>query len=131
MLYLDVACNDPDNGVFSGRAMQLNIGTAELEAKDFERGYAFAELDGAIRLAGKRWQIESAKEWVGNWCWNRYLLAKRDLTVRWYLTEFVTWLRARDLFHCSVATSDFYDWFNGNARLAPKDVHGLVCDLEK
>lgn len=130
MLYLDVACNDPDNGLFAGRALMLQIGCAEFQSHDWVRGSAFAELDGAIRLAGKRWQVESSKEWFGNWCWNRYQLGVKGLTVCWYLTDFVTWLRGRKLFGIDTAPSDFFDWWNSDATLPPADVHKLVCNLE-
>lgn len=130
MLDLHVACNDPDNGCFAGRAEQLNIGDATFEPTHHRHLPAFRELDGAIRLAGKRWQVSSSKYGVGNWCWNSYLLARPDITPRWYLVEFITWLRDRQLFRCTEAESDFFEWFNGADRLAPADVHELLGRLE-
>jgi hypothetical protein len=130
MLYLEVACNDPDNGIFAGRAFGLQIGEAEFESTDWRNGHAFAELDGAVRLSGKIWKICGSKEWFGNWCWNRYELYDRQKTTRWYLVDFVTWLRSRRIFNCTTAPSEFFDWFNGDKSLAPKNIHRLVCDLE-
>lgn len=129
MLYLDVACNNPDNGLFTGRATMLQIGCAEFQANDWERGVSFAEIEGGIRLAGKRWRVENSKDWVGNWCWNRYLIGTKEKTVRWYLVDFVTWLRGRRLFNLEAATVDFGDWWDGSD-LPPADVHKLVCNLE-
>ena len=130
MLYLDVACNDGDNGLFADVADQLSIGDAEFEPAHYGRSPTFRELDGAVRLAGKRWLIESSIYGVGNWCWNRYLLARPGITLRWYLVDFVIWLRGRNLFHCTTGESEFYDWFNGTAEVAPAEVHRLLGGLE-
>jgi hypothetical protein len=131
VIYLDIACNDPDNGVFAGRAPMLQIGAAEFQARDWARGPAFTEIDGGIRLAGKRWSVENSKDWVGNWCWNRYLLGMKGRTHRWYLTDFVIWLRGRSLFSLDTAPSEFFDWYNSDNDIAPAHVHKLVCDLEE
>lgn len=130
MIYLEVACNDPDNGLFAGHASMLEIGAAEFEASNRAGGYAFAELPGAVRLAGKTWRTAGSKEWFGNWCWNRYDLYHPEKTTRWYFVDFIIWLRARKLFSCIAAPCEFFDWFNGNAVASPADVHRMVCDLE-
>ena len=130
MIYLDVCCNHPDNGLFEGRAHGLQIGDAELEPSRYGRPPTFAIEADHIRLAGKRWRFESSKDWVGNWCWNRYLLARREITPRWYLVDFVTWLRGRGLFRCTTAPSEFFEWFNDGGSASPADVHRMVCDLE-
>lgn len=130
MLYLDVACNDGDNGLFAGRAEMLSIGEAEFEQAFVGRSPAFTELDGAVRLSGKRWQVIESRQGVGNWCWNRYLLGRVGLTPRWYLVEFVTWLRARRLYRCTTGESAFYDWFNGTAEISPARVHTLLGGLD-
>lgn len=131
MIYLDVACNDPDNGLFAGRAPMLQLGCAELSGNPF-RPPRFVELDNSIRLSGKLWHCNWSKEWLGNWCWNRYLLTPpgRGSTHRWYLVEFVKWLRGRKLFHCDVAPSDFFDWFNNDLHCTDAGLHSIVCDLE-
>lgn len=129
-LYLDVACNDGDNGLFAGRAEMLSIGDAEFEQAFCGRSPAFAELDGAVRLSGKRWRVIGSKYGVGNWCWNRYLLGRPEITLRWYLVEFVTWLRARRLYRCTCGESAFCEWFNGDAEVAPAEVHRLLGGLD-
>ncbi len=133
MLYLDVACNDPDNGIFAGRATMLQIGIAEFSASNFGAGYAFNEINGAIRLAGKKFPVQSSKNCVGNWCWNRYMLGteKGMQTPRWWLTDFVIWLRGRGIFQCDAGTVGFCHWFDGDHYLVPAKVHTLVCELEE
>lgn len=130
MLWLEVACNDPDNGLFMRRAQQLQVGNAEFEARNDECPPAFEIRNDTIRLAGKTWMVTESKEWVGNWCWNHYLLATPKLTPRWYLVDFIIWLRNRGLFHCTTAEAEFYDWFNGPAQLPPTGVHRLLGGLE-
>jgi hypothetical protein len=129
MLYLEVACNDPDNGIFAERAAQLQIGDAEFEPTHWDSAPRFIDMGGSVRLAGKRWQIEGVTTWYGNWCWNRYLLAKPEITPRWYMVEFVTWLRGRKLFRCTCGESEFYEWFNGSADVAPAEVHRMLGNL--
>ncbi len=132
MIYLDVACNDPDNGYFAGRAPLLTLGYAEFESKFFDRFPKFVELDTKVRLAGKSWNCDWSKDWVGNWCWNRYRLNPPTVekTHRWYLVDFVKWLRGRKLYHCSTATSDFFEWFNEDVSKCDAQIHTMVCDLE-
>ena len=129
MIYLEVACNDPDNGLFAGRVSMMEIGDAEFEANNLN-GYAFAELPDAIRIAGKTWRIANSKEWFGNWCWNRYELYHPQKTTCWYFAEFVIWLRERRLFSCTAAPTAFFEWFNWNEDVPPKEVHRMVCDLK-
>src|SRR5262249_26261925 len=51
---IDVACNDPDNGLFAHRAQMIEIGDfAEFEARR-EPAPRFVEVPGGFRLAGKR-----------------------------------------------------------------------------
>lgn len=135
MLYLDVACNDPDSGLFAYVAPQLQIGEAEFGC--LRSPPRFVEgLEGRywprsdFRLAGRRWAYSSSKDWVGNWCWNRYALAHLNMTPRWALTYFVIWLRGRKLYSCDCGPSGFFHWFNGGQGLPPARVHELVCELE-
>jgi hypothetical protein len=90
---IDIACNDPDNGSFAGRGVQIKCGVdfIELEALR-DPAPRFVELDGHIRLAGKKWPILGSKDWVGNWCWNGYWM-KIDMAV-----DFFIWLHGRGLY---------------------------------
>lgn len=131
MIYLDVACNDPDNGNFSGRAQGLSIGDAEFMPRNWPRGYAFAELSGAIRLAGRPWRTSFSKHWVGNWCWNRYQLYHAAKTTRWYMVDFVKWLRHKKQFSCDCAPSEFFEWFESDEiKASDADIHTMICALE-
>ena len=101
---VDISCNDPDNEVFAGRAVQITCGVdfIELEARR-EPAPWIAELDGAIRLAGKKWPILGSKEWVGKWCWNGYWM-KTDVAV-----DFFVWLHGRKLYQLTTGETRVYN----------------------
>jgi hypothetical protein len=109
---IDFACNDPDNGSFSGRTGMAVYGDAEIESPDIYGGYKFTELDhgsiGFIRIHRRKFIYTDAREWVGNWCWNRYYL-RRDEMKRLLLT-----LRDNG-WRVTCGPSRFYDWFNGTS----------------
>ena len=135
MIYLDVACNDPDNGNFAGRAPMLQLGSAEREAHNFMCGTAprFADLGDKVRLAGKHWHCGGSKDWVGNWSWNRYRLMPPESdgkTHRWYPVDFVKWLRSRNLYRCISAPTDFFDWFNDGQTAYDHEILKMVSELE-
>lgn len=104
---LDFCCNDPDNGLFAGRVegIQLYAGgdpVFELEARR-STSPMLRELDsGALRIAGKRWPILGAHDWVGNWCWNRYVF---DIEVA---ADLLIWAAARKLFDLTTGEHQLY-----------------------
>jgi len=138
MLSLHIACNDHANGLFNHRAESLNItsdrrGTdwCELEARNWSRPPRLVELEDGIRLAGKTWLTERAATWVGNWCWNQYVICNKRSTVLWTMTEFVIWLRSRGLYQMTMGHSELFQWFNDpEVCLAPVEIHELLGDLD-
>jgi hypothetical protein len=121
IIRIDMACNDPDNGLFAGRVCQIALpdGLLELTANawgvlSFRGCPKLVEKGSAIRLAGKQWPIIRSEEWVGNWCWNGYWM--RDQAAR----QFLVWLHARGLFHCEA----------GELRLSNAWDQPLPLDLE-
>ena len=127
--FLHVCCNDPDNGLFTGRAVALSIGSAEFEADDWEDGVRFVELpDGRIRLAGKVWTTHWSKDWVGNWCWNAYGLGYGRRTPRCRLVDFLKWLRGRGLFRMTCGPERLSRWFEEDRFLTDADLHHEICE---
>lgn len=130
---LHVCCNDPDNGLFTGRVARLNIGRAELEPHTLYEPRFAVLSNGDIRLSGKCWPVTHSKEWLGNWCWNGYRIGdgldgKPTKTTGWWMVDFATWLRGRNLFTCTHGPCDFFDWFNHEREMTPAEVHGAVFD---
>lgn len=104
---VDVACNDPDNGIFAHVAEQIQIGAELLELEPRRMPPRFVEIDGGFRLAGKVWPVKGSKDWVGNWCWNGYWMEIPKLV------EFLDWLHGRRLFDCTCGEERIYNiWKN-------------------
>lgn len=77
LVAVDFACNDPDNGNFAGRAgvASITIGRNSLDLElDPMAGVTFVERQLGIRIHRHEFQTRRSKDWVGNWCWNRYWL---------------------------------------------------------
>ena len=134
---LQVACNDSANGLFDYCAPQLGIFDAELECLSV-RPPAFDELwrgpryekkpRAAIRLSGKIWPAEQTGQWVGNWCWNEYAIGDGTRTAGWWMVDFLTWLRGRGLYHCTLGTQPFSNWFNGQSENNPAEIHTMIYE---
>ena len=103
---LDVACNDPDNGLFAHVAEGLQIDTWDGQAIEFSarrRAPRFAEHAGHIQLLRRKWPILAAKEWYGNWCWNAYWLEPR------VAVQLLAAARRSGLFECDEGPSALFD----------------------
>lgn len=92
LIMVDVACNDPNNGLFAGRAEMISIGSDLLELTARRSAPKFVETEVGFRLAGKVWPVHSNRHGVGNWCWNGYWMKTRDAV------SFLAWLHGRRLF---------------------------------
>lgn len=129
MAWLDVACNNPDNGLFNYEAPMLSIGDAEFECKG--AAPRFVELENRrFRIAGKVWMYYSSQGSVGNWCWDRYQLCAGPIpTPSWSLVEFCKWLRRRDLYQLTTGPDDFFEWFNDMDSPAKDfEVHKMIVN---
>lgn len=100
---IDFACNDPDNGNFQGKVWMASIDGNEIERSDGE--VAFTELDGAFRIHRAKFAVAEAKEWVGNWCWNRYWMTVKESN------RLASHLRANG-WRCTCGDDRFFDWMN-------------------
>jgi len=103
MIMVDVACNDPDNGLFAGRAEQISIGYDLLELEPRRAAPRFVEMTNGFRLAGKQWHSPEAKYGVGNWCWNGYWMKTK------HVAHFLSWLHGRRLFSVSSGESRLFN----------------------
>lgn len=102
---IDFACNDPDNGLFAGRAAMAQFGDAEIEAPNFDIGFRFSIESSKLRIHRRTFEFVDAKDWLGNWCWNRYWLPRAEMK-RLLLT-----LRDHD-WRVTCGPSRFYHWWN-------------------
>ena len=102
LVAVDFACNDPDNGLFAGKVWQ-----AQIDGNDVERVnvVAFTELPGEIRIHRKKFVVSDCKEWVGNWCWNRYWMTVREAN------RLASHLRDNG-WSCTCGEDRFFDFMN-------------------
>ena len=124
---LDVCCNDPDNGTFDGRAHGRSVGSIELEP--LRHPPRFVLTDKGFRLAGKEWPVTASKDWVGNWCWNRYRVSNGLDTYDVMLARFMFWLKGRKLFTCVSGPDPFFLWFDDRYKEMEYNVPKLASVL--
>ena len=100
-LSIHMACNDPDNGDFTGRVCQIALDDSmlDLTAKawmitSMRRCPRLVDHGSYFALSGKRWPFLRYHSWAGNWCWDAYVV-KADIA-----TQFLVWLHKRGLFQC-------------------------------
>lgn len=77
LIKIDFACNDPDNGAFAAIAGVASVHGCDLEL-DPLGGVRFTDGPGWIRIHRGTFKTSGAREWVGNWCWNRYWLPVQE-----------------------------------------------------
>ena len=103
---VSIACNNPDNGLFDGWATCINVGEITLEHSGYA-GSKFTELEeNEFRLSRRKFKFEARREWVGNWCWNGYLM--RDHEVQ-RLLNYLRGTRKWQVVDCPVG---FEKWWN-------------------
>lgn len=117
---IDFACNDPDNGIFAGRIEGIQLYDSdpifELEPRRSPPPLLTRLEDDAIRISGKRWPIEGSKDWVGNWCWNRYFFTVERAA------DLLIWLNARGKFDLTTGEHRLYQawrWHGGLHQFRP------------
>ncbi|MGE4323393.1 MAG: hypothetical protein AB7E60_10245 [Sphingobium sp.] len=121
---IDIACNDPDNGLFAGRAAAIHVDMPgdilmELGACDMA-GPRMRETDDGIAISNKRFPVLGQASWVGNWCWNRYWMAV-DTAV-----DFLAWLHARGRFDVEQAEERLFNAWKSDARLPVNMVRAIL-----
>ena len=114
---IDLACNDPDSGLFAGRIQGVQIyyrcgdPLVELEPRTTRAPLLTRLGEGRLRISGKSWPIVGSKEWFGNWCWNRYWFD------RGVAADLLIWMQARDLFVCSTGELRIFNAWKWRGRL--------------
>lgn len=100
---IEVACNDPDNGLFAGRAEQIQVGCEFIELEPRRRAPRFVEVGTGFRMAGKVWHSTGSKYGIGNWCWNGYWMEIPEAV------RFFAWLHQRQLFDLSCGETRLFN----------------------
>lgn len=113
---VDIACNDPDNGLFDHRAsaIQLDDQILELAAHDM-RGPRMRVSGDAIFISNRKFPIVDHKSWVGNWCWDRFWLPLDDAVALF------AWLHRRGMFAVEQGDTRLFNAWKSDASF-PVDV---------
>jgi len=78
-----LACNDGDNGLFADRCEGIIVTSKSGESVELDhcRGASprLTILDGRLRIFRCILTFSTSKEWVGNWCWNEYVMRLDDV----------------------------------------------------
>jgi hypothetical protein len=104
---IDVACNDPDNGNFAGRAVRIDYRGNELEPDDWFKGYAFTVdvTRSRFRIHRRWYAFERSKPWYGNWCWDAFWMHPREAK------RLLRDLRTSGRWDCTSGLVRFGNWF--------------------
>lgn len=126
-MHLHICCNDAVDGLFMHRAEAINIGSIELEATSWPPP-KFRDDGESICLSGKSWPVLASVDWVGNWCWNGYRLGDGKRAPRWWLVDFVKWLRGRGLFEITSGPEKIFEWWRRERLLSDAELHRAICN---
>ena len=107
---IDFACNDPDNGGFAGRVVRIDYRGNELEADDWDTGYAFTvdATRNRVRIHRRWYQAQSYKPWYGNWCWDAYWFKPREAK------RLLRSLKTSGRWSCTSGMVRFSEWFESS-----------------
>lgn len=125
-ILVTVFCNDPDNGMFVGRADAIAVdlrsphdaagwGDSSFDLQATERGFAFSvDLDAhSFRLHRRRFRYKRRIPWHGNWCGDGFVMTRAEGK------RLLGTLRASGQWCCTDGPTRLFDWFN-----APRSAGG-------
>jgi len=105
---IEIACNNPDNGLFDGVARAIHIGPVELSSNTWDWAPRLTEGDGWIRIGGKKLRCSGSTYGVVNWCWKAYFWERDDVEA------LLNWPRFRKWFSVDTGTESLYGkWKTG------------------
>ena len=111
---VDLACNDPNSGLPSGRVNAVMIGNVEFYSNTLDWGPKLTEGDGWIRIGGMKLGCAGSKYGVGNWCWTRFWLNKPDVE------RLVNWAKFRKWFDIEQAAVGVFERYKAGKPLVLK-----------
>ena len=113
MIVVSLCCNDPDNGIFTGRVSAIEFGEA-LHLAHVRRSEPRLRIDWwtenhlTIYMLRHCWPIARYKYGYGNWCWNAVWMEDGAAI------SFVHELRRDGRFECESGDAEAYDaWKTG------------------
>jgi hypothetical protein len=111
MRILQLCCNDPDNGNFTGRVSAVEAHGLKLASRTWDWGPKLTVGDGFIRIGGMKLRGGLAKSSYGNWCWNAYRVESDDLM------KLINWPKFREWFDVEEAPERVFTAYRAGRRL--------------
>lgn len=108
---IKICCNDPDNGLFDGKASAIHIGSLRLACRFLDWSPKLTEGDVFIRIGGKKLRCYGSRYGVGNWCWNAYGCDDADVEA------LVNWPKFRKWFDVEEASPRVFDAYRAGRKL--------------
>lgn len=106
---VDFCCNDPNNGLFTGKVSDFNIDLPCGEPLELSGPECrITVLVNRIKIGQKSFLFRNYREWVGNWCWNAATLEDEAV---WRL---VSYLRDVKKWTCQCGPTGLFDLINEN-----------------
>lgn len=136
---IDFCCNNPDNGMFTGRFDSVSIGNGVLHIDnqyspprapklqyDFalseDRGFDAASAIGRIKVSRRWFPVHGYKYGWGNWCWDMVLMAPADAI------RLLNYLREMNLFRIDSGFTKWCDRWDAGEFTEDK---ATLADLEE
>ena len=119
-----LCCNNPDNGMFTGKFCAVNIGTELLDldnkyyppkepklSYEFKtvkegRGFGASRVEGHIKVSRRRFPVIGYKYGWGNWVWDLVIMTPETAV------SFLNYLKELDCFQPDSGDEEFFDIFN-------------------
>lgn len=112
---IEMSCNNPDNGNFSGFVAAIQVGTLELMSNSWwlpsRPGPRLKVEANRFRLAGKWWPYVESKEYFGNWCWDAFWVEPN------ICVDFLVWLHGRRLMQIEAGEQRVFNLWHRDAPL--------------
>lgn len=119
---IDIACNDPDNGLFDGRIAGIELAhrCLSLQPRVWKREPRMRVTDTHLVVSNKKFPIIDWQEWLGNWCWNRYWVTLDTAA------DFFTWLHAKNTFSVDMGDTELFHLWKADGPFARDDFRALI-----
>lgn len=116
---LNFACNDPDNGNFTGRFDRMEVDGGDLHM-EFECGCHPSQgvrirFEEVAKIGRKKIQYLQYKNWYGNWCWDA-------IWVRWpEALEVINYVGTLKHWRMVDGPSSLFEAFNDRHVITPQE----------
>lgn len=126
LIQVMLCCNDPDNGLFDGRLSGLEIGPNMKFSSTQWTGPAIRWVGtNGMRIAGKTFNFDGYRNWVGNWCWDCVTMRGDEVL------KLLNWPRFRHFFDIDEGEERLFNWFKAGGEWKDDDLRLIGKDFDR